>query len=76
MPEKINRTIGLSFSKKELEEMMGRSLDLDNDLDFEEAVETLENYHADEKFAEYGFDDCYQIDEISGDLNGLWLYFM
>lgn len=77
MPEKIMRAVGLKFTKKELEELLGTELDFSDihGLDMEMAVDYLEMAHDKNFFAEFGFsNDCY-LDEISGDEEGLFMYF-
>ena len=76
MPEKIMRCVGLSFSKEELEKMLGiGKLDLDDEGTFFQCVDFLVEAHENNKFEEFGFsEDCY-LDEISGDAGGLFMQF-
>jgi len=77
MPEKIMRCAGLYFTVEELKKaMMSVNLNLDNDADFQDAVEFVEHAFSRNAFEEFGFSNEFRdIDEITGDINGLEVYF-
>lgn len=73
----IIEIVGIEIDKAELERMCMVSLDLSNDEDWEIMSETLENYHLDDKFAEYGFScDGWSICNIEEtNINGVLIEF-
>jgi hypothetical protein len=77
MPEIITQKIGVSFTKMEIRLLMGlKELDLDEDMVWPPIVEWLEEEFEKGFFEEFGFEfEVWQIDEISGDAEGVFINF-
>ena len=75
MPEIITKSIGLDFSKAEIEIVYNRKFDYSNNKDCEELYRLLEKSHKAGEFESFGFFKNQVIDEIYINKYNVIIYF-